>query len=163
MSEMRTIPFGYDDATKIIWDKLGESAIMQIAAYDGTISIRTISAIMYDDSIWFKTDVNFPKTKQLLENPECALAMYNIFVNGVAHNRGKVVDEPDRKFEKLYKEYHDGSYHAYAHEDTEILIEVVPTSMSGWDTDENNYAFEIQIDCENKKAVKMVYDEYDEK
>lgn len=152
----------YEDAMAYVRKKLGASAIMQLAACkDKHVTIRTISAIMYEDSIVFKTDKNFDKTKDLLES-DCnvALCKYNINVEGKAVNKGLVVDEPDQKFIKLYDKHLNGSYNAYSHIEDEILIEVVPDNIRIWDTrDEDNHAFKIHIDCIKKEAIKEWYDE----
>lgn len=149
----------YDKTVQYFWDKLGTACIMQLAASaDDRISVRSVSCIMYSDAIVFKTDKNFDKTKQLLKNPNVAMCKYNINVEGIAENRGLVVDEPDRKFEKLYAKHLDGSYNAYSHVDTEILVAVYPKQIEIWDCDENNYAFQILVDMEKKTAVKQWYD-----
>lgn len=41
-------------------------------------------------------------------------------------NKGLVVEEPGRRYEKGYKEHLWENYNKYSHEDTEILIEVQP-------------------------------------
>lgn len=108
--------------------------------------------------IYFKTDKNFRKTKQLLENPNVALCWSGVQVEGVAQNKGLVVDEPGRKFEKGYKKYLWESYNKYSHTDTEILIEVTPKYVEVWDTSEDGYAYQLFIDFENKSVEVKPYD-----
>ena len=153
----------FNATVKYFWEKLGASAIMQLASsVENHVSVRSVSCIMYDDvnKIMFKTDKNFEKTKQLAINSNVAMCKYNINVEGVAENLGLVVDEPGRKFEELYKEHLDGSYNAYSHEDTEVLIAVDPKMVEIWDCDEDNYAFHIYIDFDKKTAIKYWYDEH---
>jgi len=154
-------PMNFNEAVKIFWDKLGVSAIMQLASsLNDYPTIRTISCLVYDEKILFKTDVNFEKTKQLMENPRVAVCKYNVTVEGPLANLGLVVDEPELKFQKLYKKYLDGSYNAYSHEDTEILLAIDPELVKIWDTDENNYGFQIYINFKEKTAFKKIYDVY---
>ena len=80
-------------------------------------------------------------------------------IEGTAQNRGLVVDEPGRRFEKLYKKYLWGSYNRYSHEDTEILIEVTPRFVEIWDTSEDNSAYQIFIDFETRSVQVKPYDE----
>lgn len=151
----------FNEAVKALWSKLGVSAIMQLAACaDDRVTVRSVSCIMYDDAIMFKTDKNFDKTKLMLKSKSVAMCKYNINVEGTCENRGLVVDEPGRKFEQLYTEHLDGSYNAYSHVDSEILIAVKPKQVEIWDCDENNYAFQIFIDFVEKTAVKQWYDEH---
>ena len=79
-----------------------------------------------DEKIYFKTDKNFRKTQQLFENPHVAMCWSGIQVEGIAENKGLVVEEPGRRFEEGYKKYLWQSYNKYSHEDTEIIIEVSP-------------------------------------
>ena len=149
----------FEKANEILWNKLGDHKIAQIAACTDNIpSIRTISAIMIDHRIFFKTDKNFDKTKQLLANPKIAIAFYSVYIQGHVINHGLVVDEPGRVFEKKYKEVFWQSYNAYSHEDDEILIEVIPESVEIWDEDENRLAYQILMDFEQKTAQYIPYD-----
>ena len=82
-----------------------------------------------------------------------------LYVEGVATIKGLVTEEPERKFEKLYQKYLWGSYNAYSHEDTEILVEVKPSFVEIWDTDEKNKAYQIFIDFDKKEVEYKKYDE----
>ena len=79
-------------------------------------------------------------------------------VEGTALNKGLVIDEEGRIFEKKYKEFLWQSYNAYSHIDTEILIEVTPDFVEIWDEDENRKAFQIFIDFKTKEVIYKPYD-----
>ena len=106
-----------------------------------------------------KTDKDFRKTQQLYQNPNVALCWSGVQVEGTARNMGLVVEEPGRRFEKLYKEFLWGSYNKYSHEDSEIIIEVTPKFVEVWDTSEDNYAYQIFIDFEKQEVTVKQYDE----
>lgn len=149
----------FEQAKQIMFNKLGDAKIMALAACEGNHpTVRNISAIIYNDKIYFKTDNNFPKTKMLLANPQCALAWNGTQVEGTAKNLGLVVDEPGRVFEQKYKEFWWKSYNAYSHVDTEILIEVTPSFVEVWDEDEDRNAFQIYIDFDKQTAEYIPYD-----
>ena len=122
------------------------------------VMVRNVSCLFYNNKIYFKTDKNFRKTQQLFENPNVALCWSGVQVEGVAENKGLVVDEPGRTFETLYKKYLWGSYNKYSHEDTEILIEVTPKFVEIWDTSLDNYAYQLFIDFEKQEVVFKPYD-----
>lgn len=150
----------YQEAVNFLYQKLAPSKIMALASsVDNHVMVRNVSCLIYDEAIYFKTDKNFRKTKQLYDNPRVALCFSGIQVEGIATIKGLVVDEPERKFEKLYQKYLWGSYNAYSHEDTEILVEVKPTFVEIWDTDEKNKAFQIFIDFEKETVEYKKYDE----
>ncbi len=150
----------FEEGVAYLFEKLGEYKIMALgSSYQDYVMVRNVSCLFYDNKIYFKTDKNFRKTQQILNNPHVALCCGGIQVEGLARNTGLVVDEPGRRFEQLYRKYLWGSYNAYSHEDTEILIEVTPTFVEIWDTDERNYAFQTFIDYQNQSVEIRKYDE----
>ena len=157
-SENKTLTF--DEAVKIMFEKLGDWKIMALASsVNDYVMVRNVSCLFYDEKVYFKTDKNFRKTQQLFQNPQVALCWSGLQIEGIAENKGLVVDEPDRRFEKLYKEFLWGSYNKYSHEDTEIIIEVTPKFVEIWDTSEDNYAFQIFINFETKEVIVKQYDQ----
>ena len=149
----------FEEAVELMFDKLGDWKIMALASsVNDYVMVRNVSCLFYDNKVWFKTDKNFRKTQQLYQNPQVALCWSGVQIEGIAKNKGLVVDEPDRRFEKLYKEHLWGSYNKYSHEDTEIIIEVTPKFVEVWDTSEDNYAFQIFIDFDKKSVEVKQYD-----
>ena len=145
----------FEQASQIMFEKLGDWKIMALASsVNDYVMVRNVSCLCYDNKVYFKTDKNFRKTQQLFQNPNVALCWSGVQIEGTAENKGLVVDEPDRRFEQLYKKHLWGSYNKYSHEDTEIIIEVTPKFVEIWDTSEDNYAFQIFIDFE-KEAVEI--------
>ena len=156
-SENKTLSF--EEAVKLMFEKLGDWKIMALASsVNDYVMVRNVSCLFYDEKVYFKTDKNFRKTQQLFQNPQVALCWSGLQIEGIAENKGLVVDEPDRRFEKLYKEFLWGSYNKYSHEDTEIIIEVTPKFVEVWDTSEDNYAFQIFIDFDKKPVEVKQYD-----
>ena len=149
----------FAEAVELMFRKLGDWKIMALASsVNDYVMVRNVSCLFFDGTVWFKTDKNFRKTQQLYQNPQVALCWSGVQIEGIARNCGLVIDEPDRRFEKLYKEHLWGSYNKYSHEDTEIIIEVTPRFVEIWDTSEDNYAFQIFIDFEKESVVVKPYD-----
>lgn len=149
----------FEEAVKIMFEQLGDWKIMALASsVHDYVMVRNVSCLFYDEKIYFKTDKNFRKTKQLFENPQVALCWSGIQVEGIAANKGLVVDEPDRRFEKGYKKFLWNSYNAYSHEDTEIIIEVTPKYVEVWDTSDDEYAYQLFLDFDKKKVEIVPYD-----
>lgn len=127
----------FQQAVELMFDKLGASKIMALASsVDDYVMVRNVSCLFYDNKVWFKTDKHFRKTQQLYQNPRVALCWSGVQIEGLAANKGLVVEEPGRRFEELYKKHLWGSYNKYSHEDTEIIIEVSPKFVEIWDTSE---------------------------
>lgn len=149
----------FNEAVKIMKNKMGDYKIMALAScVDNYPMVRNVSCLFYNDKIYFKTDKNFRKTQQLFENNQVAMCFNGVQVEGTAINKGLVIDEKDRIFEKKYKQFLWQSYNAYSHTDSEILIEVTPLFVEIWDEDENRNAFQIFIDFKTKKAEYKPYD-----
>ena len=51
-----------------------------------------------------------------------------------------------------------GSYNAYSHIDTEILIEVTPDFVEIWDDDDKGNAYQILIDFASQSVEVKPYD-----
>ena len=149
----------FEQAVELMFEKLGDWKIMALASsVNDYVMVRNVSCLFYDQKVYFKTDMNFRKTKQLYENPQVALCWSGVQIEGIAENKGLVVDEPDRRFEKLYEKFLWGSYNKYSHEDTEIIIEVTPKFVEVWDTSEDNYAYQIFIDFDKQAVEVKQYD-----
>ena len=157
-SETKNLTFR--QAAALMFEKLGGSKVMALASsVNDHVMVRNVSCLFYDGKVWFKTDKNFRKTRQLYENPRVALCWSGVQIEGSAENRGLVVEEPGRRFEALYKKHLWGSYNKYSHEDTEILIAVTPKFVEIWDTSEDNYAYQIFLDFDKEAVEVRQYDQ----
>ncbi|MCD8121306.1 MAG: pyridoxamine 5'-phosphate oxidase family protein [Clostridiales bacterium] len=149
----------FEEAVALLFEKLGTDKIMALASsVHDYVMVRNVSCLFYDGRIWFKTDKNFRKTRQLFENPNVALCWSGVQVEGTAENCGLVVDELGRVFEQAYQKYLWGSYNKYSHEDSEIIIRVTPRYVEVWDTSEDGYAYQIFIDFEHESVEVKPYD-----
>ena len=153
----------FDQAVDLMFEKLENWKIMALASsVNDYVMVRNVSCLLYDKKVYFKTDKNFRKTQQLFKNPNVALCWSGVQIEGVAQNKGLVVEEEDRRFEKLYEKYLWGSYNKYSHEDSEIIIEVTPKFVEIWDTSEDNYAYQIFINFETQSVEVKQYDNKNE-
>ena len=149
----------YEDAVDRMFEKLGNSQIMALASsLNDYVMVRNVSCLFYNRKIYFKTDKNFRKTQQLLQNPNVAMCWSGIQVEGIATNTGLVTEEPGHRFEEGYKKYLWESYNKYSHTDTEILIEVSPKYVEIWDTSDDGYAYQLFIDFEKETVEVKPYD-----
>lgn len=149
----------YSLAMDQCFQQLGTKKIMALgSSLNDKVSVRNVSCIIHERKIFFKTDKNFPKTKQLLKNPNVAICYWGVQIEGIAINHGLVVLEENKFFESLYEKHWKNSYTAYPHKESEILIEVVPKFIEIWDQDENNQGFQLLIDVDKKTAEKCLYD-----
>lgn len=150
----------FEQAVDLMFQKLGDWKVMALASsVNDYVMVRNVSCLFYDNKVYFKTDKNFRKTQQLYQNPRVAMCWSGVQIEGLAENKGLVVDEPGRRFEEGYKKFLWGSYNKYSHEDTEILIEVQPKFVEIWDTSEENYAYQIFLDFDKHSVEVKKYDD----
>ena len=149
----------FQTAVEHFYQTLGQKKIMPLAtSLNDHVMVRNVSVIIHEGKILFKTDKNFRKTKQLIENPRVAICYWGVQIEGIAVNHGLVVDQPDHSFQELYQKHWEKSYNAYPHKDSEILIEIVPKLVEIWDQDEEDKGFQLFIDYEQEKAETSTYD-----
>lgn len=149
----------FNEAVEQFYQKLGQKKIMALAtSLNDHVTVRNVSVIINEGKILFKTDKNFRKTKQLLENPQVAICHWGVQIEGSAINHGLVADQEDSSFQQLYQKHWEKSYNAYPHKDSEILIEIVPKLVEIWDQDKNDNGFQLFIDFEQEKAEIVNYD-----
>ena len=149
----------FQTAVEHFYQKLGQKKIMALAtSLNDHVMVRNVSVIIHEGKILFKTDKNFRKTKQLIENPRVAICYWGVQIEGIAVNHGLVVEQSDHSFQELYQKYWEKSYNAYPHKDSEILIEIVPKLVEIWDQDEEDKGFQLFIDFEQGKAETSTYD-----
>ena len=149
----------FQTAVEHFYQKLGQKKIMALAtSLNDHVMVRNVSVIIHEGKILFKTDKNFRKTKQLIENPRVAICYWGVQIEGIAVNHGLVVDQPDHSFQELYQKHWEKSYNAYPNKDSEILIEIVPKLVEIWDQDEEDKGFQLFINFEQEKAETSTYD-----
>ena len=78
----------FEQAKALFFEQLGDWKIMALASsVNDYVMVRNVSCLFYNDKIYFKTDKDFRKTKQLYENPNVALCYGGIQVNSRATMR----------------------------------------------------------------------------
>ena len=92
----------YQEAVDRMFEMLGDSRIMALASsVNDYVMVRNVSCLFYDEKIYFKTDKNFRKTQQLFANPQVAVCWSGVQVEGIAANKGLVVDRSEEHTSEL--------------------------------------------------------------
>lgn len=118
------------------------------------VTSRTISVILINGAFYFQTDKNFEKCRQIENNPNVALCIDNIQIEGICRKAGKPVNND--AFIKAYENYFYNSYKMYSFLDTEILYEINPTIIKKW-IYENNLPYIEIWDLKNREYNKIEY------
>lgn len=123
---------------------------------ENRVTARTMSCICVDGAIYFQTDNRFLKYNQLLANPQVALCINNIQIEGIASILGKPLDAKNLFFAKLFEQYYKSSFDSYTALETEVLIQVDPTRITVWEYEED-MPIRIIFDLVNKEYLEEPY------
>ncbi|MEG0514174.1 MAG: pyridoxamine 5'-phosphate oxidase family protein [Cetobacterium sp.] len=99
-------------------------------SYDNRVTSRMMSFVIFDNKFYCQTDKTFLKYQQIKSNPNVALCIDNIQIEGIAKNIGKPLE--NKKFISLFKQYYKTSYEIYSFLENEILLEIEPTFIGVW-------------------------------
>ncbi len=94
------------------------------------VSSRTMSVVLIKGLFYFQTDVTFSKYQQLKSNPNVALCIDNIQIEGVCMEIGHPMDND--AFCEHFQQCFKGSYDAYTALENERLFAVKPTYIERW-------------------------------
>ncbi len=121
----------FEEKINEFYTEFGDSKIMVLSsAYNNKVSSRMMSIVHIDRKFYFQTDKNFRKYQQILSNPNIALCIDNIQIEGVCKEVGKPFD--NIKFVEVFKENYESSYKNYSNLIDEALFEISPSYIQRW-------------------------------
>lgn len=97
---------------------------------DGKVSSRMMSVVCINGAFHFQTDRTFRKYQQLIGNPQAALCIDNIQIEGVCREVGQPLDDP--AFCRIFAECFPGSFRAYSSLENERLFVLEPEYVQRW-------------------------------
>ncbi|MCH3963354.1 MAG: pyridoxamine 5'-phosphate oxidase family protein [Clostridium sp.] len=143
---------------KEIFNLLDDKRVMVLAtSCNDLVTAGSMSCVIIKNKIYFQTDKTFLKYRQILENPNVALCVDNVQVQGVASIKQHPFLGENREFIDKFRERYRSSYDKYSHMTNEVVIEVEPTFIVVWKY-ENNQPFREFLDIRNHKAYRKNYD-----
>jgi hypothetical protein len=130
---MKTEPLDYIELeTEITIALAGTSTIVLATGAGGNITARAMSPVNIGLDVYMQTSRNFTKTAQMKENPNVALCLGNMQIEGAAQFLGHPMDAGNEAFRMLYSEKHRGSYERYSMTEEEIVFVVHPQCVTLW-------------------------------
>lgn len=142
---------------KEIYSLLGNKKIMVLAtSSENIVTARNMSCIIINKKIYFQTDKTFLKFKQILENPNVALCVDNIQIEGIAKIKSHPFNEENKEFIDTFKEKYNGSYETYSRMNNEVVVEITPSLITLWKY-ENEQPFRDFLNIRKNKALREIY------
>lgn len=99
-------------------------------AENNIVSSRMMSVVLIDGVFYFQTDVTFKKYRQLSNNPNAALCIDNIQLEGICEEIGQPLQ--NARFCECFRECFKGSFDAYTSLKNERLFAFKPTYIERW-------------------------------
>lgn len=94
------------------------------------VSSRMMSLVLIDGKFYFQTDLNLRKYQQLKSNPNVALCIDNLQIEGICEEIGHPLD--NTAFCKAYSQCYKHAFDSYTSLKNERLFSVTPTYIERW-------------------------------
>ncbi len=121
----------FSDKYRCFLSDFGSGRTMVLStSEDNIVSSRMMSVVLIDGAFYFQTDVTFKKYRQLTRNPNVALCIDNIQIEGICEELGHPLQFP--LFCTRFQECFKGSFDAYTSLKNERLFVVKPTDVERW-------------------------------
>jgi len=115
---------------------------------DDVVSSRMMCVLLIEDKYYFQTDVNFRKYEEIINNPNVALCIDNIQIEGKVKELGKPINNP--LFMEKFKKSYLGSFNAYSNLKNERLFVVEAKRIQRWVYIDKQAYIEV-FDIQNKE------------
>ncbi len=138
---------------------LDANKVWVLASSDGSrVSARSMSIVHDGIDIYFQTNRDSDKYRQMMQNQNVALCCANVSIEGIAADVGTWEDNVAIK--ALYLQHHKGSYEAYSALPGQVVIKVVPRSAVSWKYIDGKPARDF-LYLDDKRAERLFYfDQY---
>lgn len=136
--------------------------VLATASKDGIVTASKMCVITDGTTLYFQTDSNFEKARNIMENPNVAVTTENVYFKGYAD----IIGHPSKNtfFVDQMKERHLQTYENYTNLPNQILIKVELTECRIWGiwnniNDCNNKEESIKVlNLKNKQLTKIKCD-----
>lgn len=119
----------FDKASKILWMELQNGKNMALAtSADDKVTVRTVSGVSYNESIYIVTEKQSKKCAQIMLNDNVALCTDTIKITGIARLLGHPLDEKNKLPADALKTGFGDWFNQYATSPNAVLIEIIPNS-----------------------------------
>ncbi|MGE5605524.1 MAG: pyridoxamine 5'-phosphate oxidase family protein [Bacteroidota bacterium] len=122
---------------------------------ENRVTARTISIINDGLLIYFQTDQDFIKYRQIKANPNVALSIGNMQLEGVATPIGHPLE--NSFFIDNYRKHHQSAFRLYSHLKDNVIIEVKPRLITFWKYDQDHKPYRDFLNITQQIAYREKY------
>ena len=166
---MSQIELSYEETKKKVIDEIQKHSRMYLATSQGdTVTVRRMGPVPDGMTIWFLTDIDSRKYKQMMTNPNVALAAGDdLQIEGVASLKGHPLDEENSDYVKVFRENRPDMYERSSRSGRILqrpgtrLIEVTPRRVAlnvwtaNWDLEPDFQPYMLILNTEKEKAYRV--------
>jgi len=139
----------YEENYNKVMERLKKEEIIVLAtSYKDIVTARSVWFILYESSIYFVTSKAYTKYKQIEKNPNVALCLDNIQIEGIANIKGHFSLKENEPIKDFCLKNSKGMSHYLKYKNT-VLIEVKINKIGIW---KNGREY---IDLIKKKAYRI--------
>ena len=139
--------------------QMAELAVKKVMVFatcaGGRVTARNMSVIVFQNKVYFQTDIRMEKVQQIQQNPNVALCVDSFQIEGQARIAGPWGENSEVLEE--YLKVHKNSYLRYENLQTEVLVEVTPTRIKKWEYIDNQ-PFVYELNLVKRTAVRQEYE-----
>jgi len=136
---------------KEIMANLDKEQFIVLATSDGDkVAARAVYFFLYKSSVYFVTAKSYAKYKQIVKNPNVALCIDNIQIQGVAHIKGHPSLEENKPAVDYLLKKPDNAVNRYLKRKYTILIEIKIDKIQTWTNGGREY-----LDIHKKEAYRI--------
>jgi len=166
---MSQIELSYEDTKKKVIEEIQKHSRMYLATSQGdTVTVRRMGPVPDGMTIWFLTDMDSRKYKQMMTNPKVALAAGDdLQIEGVASLKGHPLDEGNSDYIKVFRENRPDMYERSSRSGRILqrpstrLIEVTPRRVAlnvwtaNWDLEPDFQPYMFILNTEKEEAYRV--------
>lgn len=121
----------YEEKLNELFERIGDHAESVLAtSRSNRVSARMMSVLIKGHIFYVQTDKTFRKYQDIRENPQVALCIGSIQIEGICEDIGHPLD--NEEFCSRFKHHYSSSYEAYSHLEEERLLRMKPTFIQRW-------------------------------
>lgn len=146
-----------DEFEKALDTIAGKGIAVLATSADDRVSARAMSFVRVGNSLWFQTDDRFDKADHMRRNPNVALCLDNIQLEGTVVNHGHSSVPGNEEFVRHYAEKHPGSFKMYTAGAYNCIMEIEPRLITLWRYREGQ-SRRVVLDVERHMCSTVPYD-----
>lgn len=147
----------YSKVEKEVIDFITRNNKMVLATCsENRVTARTVSIINQGLKIYFQTDIEFLKYRQIKENSNVALCQGNVQIEGQAKITCHPFENP--YFIENYQNRHKTAFEKYSHLKDNVIIEIEPNLITFWKyTEADRKPYRDFLNVKEQKAYREYY------